>query len=189
MPSDASRPLRILILPGLGGSGPAHWQTLWEARDPRCVRVEQRSFDYPDRDHWVDTLDRAIGAGSTPVVLVAHSLACALVAHWAERHGRGRGARAVEAALLVAPADVDAPERTPPETRGFAPLPTGRLPFPAAVVASHDDPFVAFERGRALAASWGARFVDAGCAGHINAASGLGDWPEGRRTLEELLSA
>jgi hypothetical protein len=190
MASDASRPLRILVLPGLGGSGPAHWQTLWEARDPRCVRVEQRDFDRPARDEWVETLDRAIAAAAPArVVLVAHSLACALVAHWAARHARGPGATStvVDGALLVAPADVDAPERTPPETRGFAPIPKQRLSFAATVIASRDDSFVDLARARQLAACWGARFVDAGCAGHINAASGLGDWPEGRRYLDELV--
>jgi predicted alpha/beta hydrolase family esterase len=189
MTFNALRPSRILILPGLGGSGPAHWQTLWETRDARCARVEQRDFDNPRRDEWVETLNERIVTSPEPVVLVAHSLACALVAHWAERHARGPSGGVVAAALLVAPADVDAPERTPPETRGFAPLPTARLPFPATVVASHDDPFVAFERARELATCWGARFVDAGCAGHINAASGLGDWTEGWRHLEDLLRA
>jgi predicted alpha/beta hydrolase family esterase len=180
---------RILVLPGLGGSGPAHWQTLWERRDPRCVRVEQRDWDRPERAEWIATLDEAVSAHAGPALLVAHSLACALVAHWArDRRASGAVAR-VAGALLVAPADVDAPERTPPETRSFAPLPREPLPFRATVVASHDDPFVALERARELAAAWGAAFVDAGARGHLNAASGLGDWPEGWRHVEALLAS
>ena len=118
-------------------------------------------------------------------VLVAHSLGCALVAH-AARRWPALIARAVRAALLVAPADVDSPAHTPPETRGFAPMPLARLPFPATVIASDDDPYVTSVRARRFASAWGADFVGAGTVGHINAASGLGDWPAGRRALAAL---
>jgi predicted alpha/beta hydrolase family esterase len=95
---------------------------------------------------------------------------------------------AICAALLVAPADVDSPAHTPPETRCFAPMPLARLPFPATVIASRNDPYATSERARAFAAAWGATFVDAGALGHINAASGLGDWPDGHAHLEALLA-
>jgi uncharacterized protein len=119
-----------------------------------------------------------------PVAIAAHSLGCALVAHAARR----APAVAIRAALLVAPADVDSPAHTPPETRAFAPMPLARLAFPATVVASRNDPYVTLERARAFAAAWGATFVDAGALGHINAASGLGDWRDGRAYLEALLA-
>jgi uncharacterized protein len=177
-------PLRLLVLPGLGGSGPEHWQTRWEACEPGCARVHQREWDRPQLDEWLRAVDAALASGEGPVVLVAHSLACSLVAHGARRAAWAR----VVGALLVAPADVDSPERTPPETRGFAPIPTAPLPFAATVVTSHDDPFVAFERARELARRWGAELVDVGSLGHINAASGLGDWPEGRHLLRALVA-
>jgi predicted alpha/beta hydrolase family esterase len=185
---DVSAPaVRLLILPGLGGSGPEHWQTrwqtLWELGEAGCARVCQRDWDRPELGEWLATVDDAIAAAGGPVALVAHSLACALVAHGARRPGWA----SVVAALLVAPADVESPARTPPETRGFAPLPAAPLPFPATVVASHDDPYVELARARDFARRWGARFVDVGVLGHINAASGLGDWPEGRAILDELL--
>jgi len=190
--NGAAQP-RILVLPGLGGSGPEHWQTLWERTHAGCVRVEQRDWDRPERAAWLSTLTAAIAAEPGPVFLVAHSLACALVAHWAREHGAlvrtGAGSARVRGALLVAPADVDAPERTPPETRSFAPMPREPLPFPATVVASQDDPFVALERARELAAAWGADFVDAGALGHLNAASGLADWPEGWLHVQAHLAA
>ncbi|HEY6476667.1 MAG TPA: alpha/beta fold hydrolase [Polyangia bacterium] len=174
----------MLILPGLGGSGPGHWQTRWQDVHPRYLRIEQRDWDHPRREDWLAALDAALAAADGPVALVAHSLGCALVAHAASRPS----ATVVAAALLVAPADVDSPVHTPAETRGFAPLPMRPLPFPATVVASADDPFVTLSRARAFADAWGARFVDVGRRGHLNAASGLGDWPEGHRELEELLA-
>jgi len=177
----------FLIIPGLGDSGSEHWQTLWEARLPGAARVAQRDWNRPDRELWLQGLRAAIEAAGGPVVLVAHSLGCALVAH-ATRRWPALVSRAVRAALLVAPADVDTPDRTPPETRGFSPMPAARLPFPATVVASGDDPYVAIDRARAFARAWGADFVDAGAIGHVNAASGLGDWPAGRRALDRLLA-
>ena len=172
----------VLILPGLGGSGPAHWQTLWEKANPAFVRVEQRDWDKPDRADWIATLDRAIAAQSAPPLLIAHSLSCALVAHWAAQHGR-----ALHGALLVAPADVDSETRTPPEVRCFAPMPLVTIPGRTVVVASADDPYVDMTRAEVFAQAWRARLVIAGARGHINSASNLGDWPFGRKLLDELV--
>jgi predicted alpha/beta hydrolase family esterase len=54
------------------------------------------------------------------------------------------------------------------------------------VVASRNDPYMAFDCAVALARDWGARMVDAGFAGHINVASGHGPWPEGRDLIQAL---
>lgn len=173
----------VLILPGLTNSGPEHWQSHWERENPSYRRVQQRDWDRPECAEWVATLVRAIDASASPVVLVAHSLACALVAHVA----RTRAAAKVQAALLVAPSDVDSPARTPPEVRSFSPLPLAPLSFRSTLVASADDPYVSLERARYFARAWGSRFVELGKAGHINSASGHGVWPEGQRQLEALL--
>jgi uncharacterized protein len=173
----------VLILPGLGNSGPEHWQTHWQKQNPDFVRVEQRDWDAPDCDQWVATLDRAISAQSAPPLLIAHSLACALVAHWAAKH-----ARPLHGALLVAPADVDSDKHTPAEVRGFAPMPIRHIPGRTIVVVSTDDPFVALARAKSFAMAWGARLIEIGACGHINSASGLGDWPQGRRLLADLVA-
>jgi uncharacterized protein len=175
---------KLLILPGLGGSGPEHWQTRWESCERACARVQQRDWDRPTLAEWLVAVDEALARQDGPVVLVAHSLACALVAHGARRPAWA----SVVGALLVAPADVESPAHTPPETRGFAPMPAGPLPFPTLVVASLDDPYVAPERARHFARCWNAELVEVGALGHINAASGLGDWAEGRRLLGTLLA-
>lgn len=174
----------VLILPGHGDSGPEHWQSLWEAADPRFRRVVQRDWENPERADWLETLHRHIAGCETAPVLVAHSLACALVAHWVKSFGRG-----VKAALLVSPADVDSPAHTPAEVRSFGPIPLVRFPFPSIVVASTNDPYVELERAELFAKSWGSRLVAVPQGGHINASSGLGEWSEGKRLLEELLRA
>ena len=174
----------VLIVPGLGGSGPEHWQSLWEASDPAFRRVVQRDWANPDLEEWLETLHRHIAACEVAPVLVAHSLACSLVAHWVKRFGRG-----VKAALLVSPSDVESPAHTPSKVRGFSPIPLVRFPFPSIVVASTNDPRVAFERAEFFARSWGCRFVAVSGAGHINESSGLGEWAEGKKLLQELRCA
>ncbi|WP_119301632.1 RBBP9/YdeN family alpha/beta hydrolase [Dongia deserti] len=171
----------ILIVPGLGGSGPDHWQSRWQARWPNASRVEQADWDRPDRAGWIARLDEAVASAEQLPILVAHSLSCALVACWAAER-----ARPVHAALLVAPADVESDAHTPPEAHVFRPLPMKRLPFPAIVVASRDDPYVAFHRAVAMAKAWDAELVDIGEAGHINTSAGYGEWPEGERILARL---
>lgn len=173
-----------LILPGLFDSGPDHWQSHWVRHDPACRRVEQDDWATPRCADWADRLDAAVAAADGPVVLVGHSSACAMVAHWAAAAPAAHLAR-VRGALLVAPSDPEGP-RFPAGPTGFAPVPGARLPFPSVVVASTDDEYVTAERARRYAGAWGSRFVDAGARGHLNGASGLGAWPEGAALLEEL---
>jgi serine hydrolase len=171
----------VLIAPGLGGSGPEHWQSRWQARLKDARRVEQADWNKPDRAGWIARLDEAVAQAKQPPVLVAHSLSCALVACWAAVN-----ARPVHGALLVGPADIQSDERTPPEAHVFRPLPMKPLPFPTIMVASRNDPYVAFERAGTMAKAWGAELVDVGNAGHINTSAGYGEWLEGERLLARL---
>jgi predicted alpha/beta hydrolase family esterase len=143
----------------------------------------QADWEAPRCDDWVATLDAAVAGVGPGAVLVAHSLGCATVAHWC-----GRSSLPARCAFLVAPADVEA-GTMPPGATGFAPMPLYRLRLPSMVVASDDDPFSTLERARTFAGAWGSRFVSVGAAGHINAASGLGEWHEGQRLLRELLAS
>lgn len=173
-----------LILPGYGGSGPAHWQSLWESGDPAFRRVQQRDWERPDRGEWEKRLAAAVAESARPKVLVAHSLACLLVVHWAG--GAPAEARSrVKGALLVAPVDPQSPA-FPPEARSFGPVPRAALPFASLVVASSDDPYGTLDFGRLCARAWGSRLVEVGAKGHINAASGLGSWEDGKRLLASL---
>lgn len=177
--------MNVLLLPGFGDSGPDHWQTCWEKRHG-YTRVRQRDWYLPDPNEWEAALVEAVEATrSGPVVLAAHSLACITVARFGANHPTTR----VVGALLVAPADVESELHTPDEVRSFSPIPMNRLPFAAILVASRTDPYVRFARAAALAEAWGARLVDAGRSGHVNADSGHTEWPEGHALLEELCAA
>src|SRR5439155_14142 len=87
----------VLVLPGYGDSGPGHWQSRWQAADPTHRRVVQRDWLNPTLDEWRETLEHAVAGCDRPPVLVAHSLACALVAHWA----RGTRRRVAHDLFLV----------------------------------------------------------------------------------------
>lgn len=174
----------VLLIPGLWNSGPEHWQSHWERERPDCRRVQQSDWETPRRVDWVGMLDRAIAESTGDVVLAAHSLGCATVAHWAATAGPSTSGK-VRGALLVAPSDVEAP-LYPEGTEGFRPMPLERLAFPTIVVASRDDIWVHFARAESFARAWGSRFVDIGNRGHINSDSKLGSWPEGQALLSTL---
>ena len=173
----------ILLLPGWQNSGPGHWQTEWEARHG-YHRVEQHDWMHPLRGDWSARLEETVADAGGPVVLAAHSLGCILTAWWA---AHTRHTHKVRGALLVAPGDVertDLAEMIP----GWAPIARQPLPFPAVLVGSSNDPYCSLERAQSLAQAWGARFIDYGECGHINAESDLGDWTEGHALLHTLLN-
>lgn len=172
-----------LIIPGLFNSGPEHWQSIWRSRHPEYYRVQQADWETPRCSDWVQTLAASIREINGPVVLAAHSTACATVAYYAARHGNGKGQ--VVGALLVGPSDTEAASY-PVGPTGFAPMPLDRLPFPSIAVASTDDPYVTIERAQLFASSWGSRLITLENAGHINAAAGYGAWPEGEELLQQL---
>jgi uncharacterized protein len=174
---------RILLLPGWQNSGPDHWQSRWEALHGD-ERVTQDDWLWPRRGDWMARLDEVILQDRRPVVLVAHSLGCQLVAAWAA-HSRHTGR--VLAALLVAPPDVEA-DGAPPQLFGWRPIVRQTLPFPAVAVTSSDDPYCTPERAAAMVADWGAVYLEAGPLGHLNHESGLGDWPAGRALLTRLIA-
>jgi predicted alpha/beta hydrolase family esterase len=70
----------------------------------------------------------------------------------------------------------------------WAPIALHTLPFKTQLVASHNDPYCSFERASAFAKAWGSELIDLGERGHINAQSGLGDWPQGLALLNQLKS-
>jgi len=170
----------VLLVPGIGNSGPDHWQSRWQAASPDCHRVMQRDWDHPRCDEWSEALEQAVARAGTHARLVAHSLGCLLVAHWLQSTRC-----TIAGALLVAVPDPQS-AAFPKEATGFAPVPRSRFTCPSIVVASQDDPYGTLDFARDCASAWGGRFMDIGRAGHINAASGLGDWRKGHELLALL---
>ena len=178
---------KILLLPGWQGSGPEHWQSLWEAAHG-YERVVQHDWLRPLRGDWIARLEDVVLFASeatptaTPITLVAHSLGCVLVAAWASV---SRNTHHVASAMLVAPGDVereDVREMLPT----WSPVVRQPLPFPSLLLACRNDPYCNFERAQGFAEGWGSAFVDFGDHGHINTESGLGAWPDGRDMLLKL---
>ena len=173
----------ILIIPGYTNSGPEHWQTRWQEKLSTARRVEQAEWSKPVVDDWTANVATAVNEAEKPVVLVAHSLGVA-----AAIQALPWFTKPVAGAFLVAAPDVANPAIRPKHLMTFGPYPRGRLPFPSAMIASRNDPFCAFDVAEALAGDWGSLFIDAGEAGHINADSGHGPWPEGSMVFAQFLS-
>lgn len=172
---------KVLTLPGWRNSGPGHWQTRWEAAFGDA-RVEQHDWMQPLRGDWIARLEEVLLQQSQPVLLAAHSLGCHLVAAWA---AHTQQTIRIAGALLVAPPDVRHADFPPQLHRWSQPV-LQPLPFPSLLVASTDDPYCRFEASADLARQWEAGLADVGARGHINAESGLGDWPQGRAWLMAL---
>lgn len=171
----------VLVIPGHGNSGPAHWQSIWQAGRPRWHRLQVEDWDHAVCSDWMAAIDRQTAELGPDTLIVAHSLGCLAVVHWAARH-----AQPIRGALLVAVPDPAGPVFPAATSIGFTPLPSRQLPFRSTIVASTDDPYGSAAYARACANAWGSGFVEAGARGHLNADSGLGAWPEGYRLLEAL---
>lgn len=170
-----------LIVPGLGNSGPEHWQTYFQKSGENFYRVEQQEWDAPTCEDWITRVDqKVLEFDLSTVVLIGHSLGCSTIAHWAFAYKRP-----IKGALLVAPSDLEAPQYTFP-AKGFAPMPLDIINFKTIVVASSDDIWVSLDRARFFAESWGSEFINIGQAGHINAASGHGNWNMGMSILRQI---
>jgi predicted alpha/beta hydrolase family esterase len=184
--NDAGSPT-ILIVPGLRDHMPEHWQTILERRLRNATTVPRRSKDKLSCAAWVADLDRSLAQIDGPVVLAAHSGGVMMVVHWAQRHSRP-----IHGALLAAPADLELPlpEGYPSQEalrqNGWLPIPRAPLPFPSIVAASTNDPLAQFTRVAGYASAWGSRLVDLGDVGHLNPASGFGEWPQAEALLREL---
>jgi uncharacterized protein len=171
-----------LIVPGLGNSGSQHWQTLWEKEFPdKFTRIQQTNWDTPTCSDWIETIENEVRKREIAnVVLIAHSLGCTVVAHWAKRFETK-----IKGAFLVAPSDCEAETYTF-DTKDFQPIPLETLPFKSVVIASTNDFYVSFERAEFFAKSWGSELVNVGAQEHINADAGFGEWQEGLELLKKL---
>jgi predicted alpha/beta hydrolase family esterase len=190
---DASR---FLLLHGLTGSGPEHWQP-WLAFRLRKAGHEVRFPELPEPDRpqptaWDEALRAELealrpGPGST---VIGHSLGAVL---WLRHAVAARGEDPVERVLLVAPPCEGVGL---PEVERFLPVPTDAAAVAAAagstrLVCSDDDPACPTGAAIVYGEPLGVPVDLLPSRGHINAESGLGPWPDmeawclgGRESLE-----
>lgn len=173
----------ILVVSGWSDSGPEHWQSRWQAKLSTARRVVQRDFEQPIRAEWEEKIAREVLASARPAVIVAHSLGVIATLHAAQRVGEK-----IAGAFLVAPPSEAVIREMPSIDSAFLPIPRARLPFPAAMVGSSNDPYADLLFARHLAQDIGAEFIDAGASGHINVDSGHGPWPEGSLAFANFMA-
>jgi predicted alpha/beta hydrolase family esterase len=177
----------ILMVPGLRGDMPDHWQTILEGELPKTACVPRIGTANLSCAAWVQALDDTLAEIPGPVILVAHSAGCLITTHWAQSHSRP-----IRGALLAAPPDFETPMPAPYppidslRDNGWMPTPSAKLAFPSIVAASSNDPLGSITRAQEMAANWGSRFVDIGPAGHLNPAAGFGPWPRAHDFVREL---
>ena len=178
----------ILIIPGLRDHVEAHWQTLLAQTLPNTVTVAPLEQDKLSCQARVDAIDNTLRTIDGPVLIVAHSAGCMMVAHWALRSNRP-----IVGALLAAPADVETPmpagypSLDQLSAHGWTPIPRQRLPFPSILAASSNDPLTQLERARGFAQDWGSQLVELGPLGHLNPNSGHGPWPQAQSLIADVL--
>lgn len=169
----------VLIVHGLGGSGPDHWQTwLWQRLLERGVDVSY--IDLPDADEpqlepWVEKLGEEVGRlGPDGLVVATHSLGAVTWLHLAARTNR----RLAERVLLVAPPSAGAGVQ---EIAEFVPAPldaeaVSRAAGSTRVVCSDaGDPYR--PEGPELFAPLSVPIDVIPGAGHLNTDAGYGEWP------------
>ena len=189
----------VVIVPGLRDHVADHWQTRLAAALPRSVTVPPLERDKLSRAARVEALARTLEAVPGPLLLVAHSAGVITVAHWAlaetRAHALGQGRHhAIRGALLATPADLEQPlpagypALETLRDNGWLPIPRAPLPFPALVAMRRNDPLASMARVQALAGDWQAECVDIGAVGHLNPASGHGEWPRALELMQTLLT-
>jgi uncharacterized protein len=171
--------MTLLILHGLYGNGPDHWQ-VWLAREAAAAGFDVCSPELPDPDTptpggWLAALDAALDQLQPAALQVAaHSLSCHL---WSLRADRGDLA-AARVLLVAPPAGPELAEVCP--TFPATPLTAG--PLLAAcpdttVVLGAGDPY----RGDAVFRSTGLPTTLVPDGAHLNVDAGFGPWPHALR--------
>lgn len=178
----------VVIVPGLRDHVADHWQTRLADQLDRVRTVPPLERDKLSCAARVAALDAVLTEIDGPVVLVAHSAGVMITVRWAQQ-----STRPVQGALLATPPDFETPlpdgypSREELDANGWTPIPWRRLPFPSIVAASTNDPLATYRRVSGMAEAWGSRLVDLGEVGHLNPASGYGDWPRAAELLRELV--
>jgi predicted alpha/beta hydrolase family esterase len=171
-----------VFVAGFGNSEPEHWQKIWFEQTKNAYWVEQDDWDNPNKDKWIEQLEKTLLHVKTPVLFIAHSIGCHTVIEWVQKYFKNQY---IIGALLVAPPDTNR-ENFPKEIVGFHNPSRDKLPFKSVAIISEDDPYSSLEQSERLARSWGCKVLHVGKKGHINLASDLGEWEEGKKILSNF---
>ena len=173
----------VLIVPGLRDHVEEHWQTYLAQNLPNSITVPSLTENKLDLKARVEAIQNQVSQITGPILIVAHSAGVLMTIHWASRHASNLDTRVI-GALLVSPPDITAswPSQYPsPATlkqNGWSPIPDETLPFAALVVGSTNDYLASFSSVKNMAENWGCKLHNAGSVGHLNPASGYGEWPQ-----------
>jgi predicted alpha/beta hydrolase family esterase len=190
---STSQQATMLIVPGLRDHVEDHWQTHLERKLSavrKVVCVPPLEVDKLSCAARVSAIQRTIETIEGSVIVVAHSGGVVMLVHWAQHHNTG----ALKGALLAAPPDLEAslpagyPTMDTLQANGWLPVPRHALPFRSIVAASTNDPLASLDRVARMAGDWGSELVNVGALGHINPASGFGEWPFAERLIQSLES-
>jgi predicted alpha/beta hydrolase family esterase len=171
-----------VFVAGYGNSEPEHWQRLWYESTKDAYWVEQKDWNNPNRDIWIDELEKTLLHVKEPILIVAHSIGCHTVVEWANQYYKNQN---IIGALLVAPPNTSA-KSFPKDIKGYENPPLEKLPFSSTCILSSNDPYSSLAKAEFLAKKWGSKVVHVGNKGHINLDSNLGYWEEGREILKAL---
>jgi uncharacterized protein len=167
----------FLILHGLEGSGPDHWQT-WLAERLRARGERVRYPDLPEPfdpqpEEWLDALEHELADLEEPVV-VCHSLGCLLWLRFAAQAQE----REAERVLLVAPPwreDIPAAVRFDPG--GVSAADVRLVAGETLIVCSDNDPYCPPGAVGLYAEPLEIPAHVIPGAEHINTDAGYGEWP------------
>ena len=147
-----------VIVPGLRKHVDDHWQTRLAAKLSGAVVVPSFDRDKRDLAGRVADLHQVILDAGAPVTIVAHSAGVLTTVHWARKHDLPvRGALLATPPDLARPLPAEYPSLRELKESGWLPIPRTRLWFPSI-----------------------------GPVGHLNPASGYGEWPGAEALLDVL---
>jgi predicted alpha/beta hydrolase family esterase len=170
----------FLILHGLGGSGPDHWQTwlaneLTKRNDHVCYPTFS-NFESPEKKVWLEELATAIETipKNQPLTVITHSLGCLLWLHYTASQNK----KIAKQAILVAP---PSPTRVLAAAKSFFPVPLEKNHLTKAAedtlfVHSSNDPYCSLAEAKNYM-NIGVPALVLPNMGHINVDSGHGEWP------------
>lgn len=176
---------KVLLLAGWGGSDFPHWQS-WLAgeiaKDYGTVSFLKFSdFEFPNFAIWKKELLTHL-KDFKPDIVICHSLANTLWFHLCNANSITK----VEKLYLVAP-----PSQTCDiaEIESFFPLdmPKNAYADKTLLITSTNDPYMSMDEAKKLQDSLEVEMIVLKNAGHINAGSGYGEWPQILQMIQEDL--